>query len=138
MLASLKPVCWDIYAPCGVTGEYRPLRHVTADEWAGGPHTVQQQQPCTSHFQQDQSHFRPCPERVSLLACRASAKGLGGGDGVRSADESGGGSSGGGRLLTDAAAAAGPGPWYLPYEDQLRGVFEWDSGEAPLVVKPGG
>lgn len=42
---------------------------------------------------------------------------------------------GAGRL---AEAGQGPGLWYLPCEDKLMGVFEWDTAEAPLVVQPGG
>jgi hypothetical protein len=42
---------------------------------------------------------------------------------------------GAGRL---AEAGQGPGLWYLPCEDKLMGVFEWDTAEAPLVAQPGG
>jgi hypothetical protein len=139
MLASFKPVKWDMYAPCGIAGEYRPLRPVDPTLWA--PTQRQQQAPDGPTYQHQQ---RLCPELLSLQACRAHTRHMrwgdsAGGAGTRAYEawrrKSSGMEWAAGRL---ADAAGGTGPWYMPFEDQLLGVFEWDSAEAPLVMQPGG
>lgn len=143
MLASLKPISWTLYAPCGIPGEFRPLRPVSPEAWAAAQQQLAAQAhapPCpTPTPTQHQGHL--CPEMLSLQSCRAAAKTMqwgkaAGGMGQRAYDAWRTSSGGGvGRL---AEAGEGPGPWYLPYEDKLMGVFEWDTAEAPLVVQPGG
>lgn len=149
MLASFKPTSWQLYSPCGLPGQYRPLRHVNPAAWAAAAAAAatsaaqQQAPPCvTGAASQHQQHL--CPELLSLQACRAATRHMQGGDAVRGngsraleawRSKSSGMEGCGGRL---AECAAGAGPWYCPYEDCLLGVWEWDSAETPLVVQPGG
>lgn len=141
MLASFKPTSWDLYAPCGITGEYRPLTPVDLTAWSASQQQ-QQQTPCLTTTTQHQQHL--CPEMLCLQACRAHTRHMqwgdsAGGTGKRAYEASCSKNSGlqgaAGRL---ADAGAGPCPWYCPYDDKLLGVWEWDSSEAPLVVTPGG
>jgi hypothetical protein len=85
-----------------------------------------------------------CPDHLCLSSCRSACRhtvwgDTAGGAGSRVLEawrsRGVGLGLGGGRL---AAAGQGLGPWYLPAEDRVLGLWEWDTGEAPLVMQPGG
>jgi hypothetical protein len=158
MLASFKPIAWNLYAPTGITGEYRPLTHIPTHTYT--PTQQQQQQPPQQGQQQppqQQQQVAPpppcavsqvlpqlCPEQLPLSSCRATCRHTVWGDSAGGAGSRGleawrsrgaGLGLGADRL---AAAGQGLGPWYLPHEDRLVGVWEWDTAETPLVLTPGG
>lgn len=133
MLASLKPSMFDVYTPCGITGEYRPLTPITPNQLQHITSSPLMPPSLTNPQQQQGTHL--CPEHLSLAACRAAAKKAGGGGAAGGSEAGCGLGRCAGRL---SAAAAGAGPWYQPYDDSVLAVYEWDTSEAPMVLKPGG
>jgi hypothetical protein len=76
---------------------------------SGRPGSFLQLKPVPCIQQQQQQQHEPQPV-VSLAACNGAA--------------------------AAGAGAAGSCAWYNPLEDDVLCVFEWDSAETPLALKP--